>query len=320
MTSTSGMTQVGTAEPVIQRRRFIPWIQSSARTRRLGWWGTPYLFILLPVGFLLLFTYTPVVNMFWYSVTSWDGLSKEQDYVGVANYIRVFTRPEYFQVFYVSLFYFVASFAQLGIALYFATILSFQTKFKNFFKGVLFFPYLINGVAIAFTFLYFFKPGGTLDATLAFFGVDPGVLWLGDRSIANFSLAGTSVWRYMGLNFVLFLGAIQSIPSQLYEAAAIDGANKWQQFRFIILPGIRPILGLSMILAISGSIAVFEIPFIMTHGDNGTMTFVIKTVRVAFENHKVGQASAMAVILLLIVLIVTWIQRRIIPDEKVNLV
>src|SRR5450756_3049831 len=80
MTSTSGMTQVGTAEPVIQRRRFIPWIQSSARTRRLGWWGTPYLFILLPVGFLLLFTYTPVVNMFWYSVTSWDGLSKAVSY------------------------------------------------------------------------------------------------------------------------------------------------------------------------------------------------------------------------------------------------
>src|SRR5665811_2485488 len=115
----------------------------------------------LPVGFLLLFTYTPVVNMFWYSVTSWDGLSKEQEYIGLENYIRVFTRPEYFQVFYVILFYFVASFVQLGIALYFATILSFQTKFKNFFKGVLFFPYLINGVAIAFTFLYFFKPGGT---------------------------------------------------------------------------------------------------------------------------------------------------------------
>lgn len=319
MTSTSGMTQVGTAEPVIHRRRFIPWISGSARTRRLGWWGTPYLFIVLAVGFLLLFTYTPVMNMFWYSVTSWDGLSKEQEYIGLENYIRVFTREEYFQVFYVSLYYFVASFVQLGIALYFATILSFPTRFKNFFKGVLFFPYLINGVAIAFTFLYFFKPGGTLDAALGLFGLDPDVLWLGDRSVANFSLAGTSVWRYMGLNFVLFLGAIQSIPGQLYEAAAIDGANKWQQFRFIIAPGIRPILGLSLILAISGSIAVFEIPFIMTHGDNGTMTFVIKTVDIAFENHKVGQASAMAVILLLIVLIVTWIQRRIIPDEKVNL-
>lgn len=318
MTTTSGLTAVGTAEPAVQRRRLLP-ARRPRRRSRLGWAGTPYLFVLLPVGLLLLFTYVPVANMFWYSVTSWDGLSKEKEFVGLANYTRVFTTEEYFQVFYVSLFYFVGSFVQLGLALYFATILSFRTRLRNFFKGVLFFPYLINGVAIAFTFLYFFRPDGTLDATLALFGIESDVLWLGDRDVANFSLAGTSVWRYMGLNFVLFLGAIQSIPAQLYEAASIDGANRWQQFRYIILPGIRPILGLSLILAISGSIAVFEIPFIMTSGDNGTMTFVIKTVDVAFENHKVGQASAMAVILLLIVLVVTWVQRRIVPDEKVNL-
>lgn len=318
MTTTSGTIQVGTAEPAAQRRRPIPSMRRTGRSR-LGWVGTPYLFVLLPVGLLLLFTYVPVANMFWYSVTDWNGLSAEKDFIGLDNYVRVFTRDEYFQVFYVSLFYFVGSFVQLALALYFATVLSFRTRLRNFFKGVLFFPYLINGVAIAFTFLYFFKPDGTLDATLALVGIHSDVLWLGDRDVANFSLAATSVWRYMGLNFVLFLGAIQSIPAQLYEASAIDGANRWHQFRFIILPGIRPILGLSLILAISGSIAVFEIPFIMTSGDNGTMTFVIKTVDVAFENHKVGQASAMAVILLLIVLVVTWIQRRIVPDEKVNL-
>lgn len=78
----------------------------------------------------------------------------------------------------------------------------------------------------------------------------------GDQSLVNFSLAGTSIWRYVGLNFVLFLGAIQSIPANLYEAAEIDGASRWQQFRYIILPGIRPILSLS----------AFEITFIMTGG------------------------------------------------------
>jgi multiple sugar transport system permease protein len=123
----------------------------------------------------------------------------------------------------------------------------------------------------------------------------------------------------MGLNFVLFLGAIQSIPGQLYEAAEIDGANRWQQFRFIIAPGIKPIIGLSFILAISGSLAVFEIPFIMTGGANGSETFVIKTVKMAFTHNKVGLASAMAVVLLGIVLIMTWIQRKFVPDEKVNL-
>ena len=78
---------------------------------------------------------------------------------------------------------------------------------------------------------------------------------------------------------MLFLGAIQSIPGELYEAAEIDGANRWQQFRYLILPGIRPVVGLSFILAISGSLAVFEIPFIMTGGANGSETFVIQTVQ-----------------------------------------
>ena len=130
---------------------------------------------------------------------------------------------------------------------------------------------------------------------------------------------GTSIWRYLGLNFVLFLGAIQSIPAHLYEAAEIDGANRWDQFLHIILPGIRPIVGLSFILAISGSLSVFEIPFIMTGGANGSETFVIQTVSMAFKYYKLGLASAMAVVLLLIILLVTWLQRRIAPDEKVDL-
>ena len=181
----------------------------------------------------------------------------------------------------VSLYYIGASVVQIALALYFATVLSFNTRFRNLFKGILFFPYLINGVAIGMIFLYFFQPGGTLDSALS--AARPRTArrhqWLGDPDIVNFSLAGTSVWRYLGLNFVLFLGAIQSIPAQLYEAAELDGANRWQQFRYIILPGIRPIIGLSFILAISGSLAVFEIPFIMTGGANGSETFVIQTVK-----------------------------------------
>ena len=95
--------------------------------------------------------------------------------------------------------------------------------------------------------------------------------------------------------------------------------SRWQQFRYIIAPSIRPILSLSLILALAGSLAVFEIPFIMTSGANGTATFVIQTVNTAFKFNKVGLASAMAVILLIIVLLVTWIQRKVVPDEKVTL-
>ncbi|MBD5786253.1 sugar ABC transporter permease [Cellulosimicrobium terreum] len=285
-----------------------------------GWRITPWLFLLVPVGLLLLFTYVPVANMVWYSFTSWDGLDPVKEPVGWQNYVEIFTRPEIFRVFLVSMYYLVGAFVQLVLALYFATILSFSTRFRNWFKGIIFFPYLINGVAIGLVFLYFFRPGGTLDALLATFGVAEPPLWLGDPSIVNVSLAATSVWRYMGLNFVLFLGAIQSIPNELYEAADLDGASAWQKFRFIIAPGIHRIIGLSVILAIAGALSVFEIPFVMTGGANGSETFVIQTINTAFTFSKVGLASAMAVVLLVIVLVISWIQRRMFPDDGGELV
>jgi raffinose/stachyose/melibiose transport system permease protein len=282
--------------------------------------ATPYVFLAVPLALLLVFTYIPVVSMFWYSVTDWDGLSPTKEFVGLDNYVEIATRPELFGVLRVSLYYLGASVLQLGLALYFATVLSTRVRFRNFFKGVLFFPYLINGVAIGMVFLYVFQPGGTLDAILGLAGLEHlSRQWLGDPGTINYSLAGTSVWRYLGLNFVLFLGAIQSIPPYLYEAASLDGANRWHQFRYIILPGIRPIVGLSAILAISGSLSVFEIPFIMTGGANGSATFVIQTIELAFNFYKLGLASAMAVVLLLLILLVTGIQRKILPDEEVSL-
>ncbi|MEU0254082.1 sugar ABC transporter permease [Streptomyces sp. NPDC006184] len=281
---------------------------------------TPWLFLAVPLVLLVTFTYVPVGNMIYYSLTDWDGVSPDRRFTGVDNYEQIITRPELFRVFFVSFYYLAASAVQIVIALYFATVLSFDLRFRNLFKGILFFPYLINGVAIGFVFLYFFQDGGTLDSVLSWFGAGSGHAWLGDPSSANTSLAGVSVWRFTGLNFVLFLGAIQSIPGELYEAAQLDGATRWQQFRHIIAPGIRPVVSLSVILAVSGSLSVFEIPYIMTGGATGTTTFVIQTVKLAFQFNKTGLASAAAVVLLLIILVITWIQRRLVPDEKVDLV
>nr|WP_284255690.1 sugar ABC transporter permease [Pseudolysinimonas kribbensis] len=282
----------------------------------------PLLFLAVPLVLLITFTYYPVGNMIWYSFTDWDGIDQTKNFVGLNNYIQLFTRPQYFQVFTVSLYYFAASFVQMAIALYFATLLSFRTRFKNFFKGIIFFPYLINGVAIGLIFLFFFRPGGTLDATLVALGLGKMghfPLWLGNPGWVNISLAGASVWRYTGLNFVLFLGAIQSIPSEAYEAADIDGANSWQKFRYLIVPGIRRIISLSMILAIAGSLSVFELPYIITGGANGSGTFVTTTVQQAFVFQRVGFASAMAVMLTIVVLLITWIQRKLVPDDDVAL-
>lgn len=292
----------------------------APRRIRLSRGLTPWLFLVAPLALLLTFTYAPIANMVAYSFTDWDGVSPELNWTGTGNYTELLTRSELFEVFFVSGYYLAASAVQIVLALYFATALSFDVRFRNFFKGVLFFPYLINGVAIGFVFLYFFQDGGTLDSVLGLLGIRTDHAWLGTPFSANTSLAGVSVWRYLGLNFVLFLGAIQSVPGELYEAAEIDGASRWHQFRHIIVPGIRPVLSLSVILSVSGSLSVFEIPYIMTGGATGTETFVIQTVKLAFQFNKTGLASAAAVVLLLIVLAVTWVQRRIVPDEKVDLV
>lgn len=299
--------------------RRSPERRPSPTRRRIQNAIIPWLFLSGAVGLLLLLTYWPALNLVYFSLTDWDGFDQAKNFVGAENYVEVFTEPEIFRVFLVSGYYFLATFVQIAIALYFASILSFSTKFSNLFRGIIFFPYLINGVAIAFMFQYVFEPGGSLDIVLGWLGVADPPFWLGDPAIANWSLASTSVWRYTGLNFVLFLGAIQSIPSELYEAASIDGASKWQQFKAIIFPGIRRVVALTLILGISGSLSAFETPFIMTGGANGTATFVIKTVQEAFVFNHVGLASAMAVVLLAIVLLVTWVQRRFFPDEKVEL-
>ncbi|MBI1279261.1 MAG: ABC transporter permease subunit [Anaerolineaceae bacterium] len=274
------------------------------------------LFLAVPLILLLVFTYLPAINIFLYSFTKWDGFGTIDKYVGLQNYIDIFTKPEYFSVFSVSLFYFVGSIVQICLALYFATILSFNVRFKNLFKGILFFPSLINGVAIAFTFLYFFQPEGGLDTVVKALGVSNPPLWLGERSLINISLTGVSIWRYMGFNFVMFVGAIQSIPAEIYEASELDGAGRWQQFRYIILPGIRMILVLNLILSVKGALSVFEIPYVMTGGMNGSSTFVIQTVNTAFKNNKFGLGAAMAVVLLILIVIVTIFQNVVLNEKE----
>lgn len=268
-----------------------------------------FLFLLVPVALTIVFGYLPFVSMIEYSFMRWDGMG-EKEFIGFKNYVDALTRPENYRVFKVALYYLVASVVQIALALFFATILSFNLKGKAFFKGVLFFPYLINGVAIGLIFLYFFRDTGTLNTFLKFLGFKGDTLWLTDPKIVNWSIAFTSVWRYMGYNMIMFLGAIQSIPSEIYEAAELDGANYWDVFWHIILKTIMPIVKLMVILSITGSLSAFETPYIMTGGGNGSETFVIRTVDTAFKYNKIGLASAMAIILTIIVLVVTAIQEK----------
>ena len=274
------------------------------------------LFLLIPLTLLFVFTYLPAINMIAYSFTDWKGYGAK-NFVGMQNYINIFSDPEIFSVLKNSLYYFVGGLIQLGLSFVFAVILNSKIKGKGFFKSLFFFPYLINGVAISLMFLFFFQPSGTLDTVLSMLGLDGMIRqWLGDAHYVNFSLAFTSIWRFFGYNFIIFLGALQSISDEVLEAADLDGAGDWQKIRYIYIPSVKRIVQLNLVLNISGAISVFEIPYIMTGGANGSSTFVIETMKTAFTYNKVGKASAMAVIVMLIVAAVAAIQNIFFKEDK----
>lgn len=267
-------------------------------------------FSIIPLLLLFTFTYLPFGEMFRFSFYKMKYVGK-REFVGWENYAAIFRRNDIIGALKLSLYYMLGAVIQIVLALYLATILSMQVKAGNFFKGLMFFPYLINGIAIGFIFKFFYTRGYVFDTILQWCGfqLDNLPYWLKDQKINNWSLVGSSVWRYFGQNMVLFIGAIMSVDSSLYEAADLDGANRFQRFRYIILPSIKTIVTLNIILSITGSLGAFEAPFVITTGANGTGTFFVVMNTVAHTNQKVGLASAMAVFLLCIIFICAILQK-----------
>ncbi len=270
-------------------------------------------FMVIPLTLLFVFTYLPfgeMVKFSFYKMKYTTPVDKRV-FVGFKNYVEVFQDKEIFASLKLSLYYMAGSIIQLALALYLATILSFKTKGENLFKGCMFFPYLISGIAIGFIFKYFYTRGFVFDTILGWCGFDVNNLpyWLKDQKINNWSLVATSVWRYFGQNMVLFIGAIMSVDAEMYEAAELDGANKFQQFLHIILPSIKTIVTLNVILSITGALSAFEQPYVITDGANGTATYFINMNRIAHTNQKVGLACAMSVVLLLIIFACTILQK-----------
>ena len=293
--------------------------QAAKRKRTFGEWASSRdgqkvfvmaAFMIIPLLLLFTFTYLPFAEMFGFSFYKMKYIGARK-FIGLDNYVKVFERKDCFGALKLSLYYMGGSIVQLALSLYLATVLSFKVKGGSIFKGFMFFPYLINGIAIGFIFKFFYTRGFVFDTVLQWCGFELENLpyWLKDQSINNISLVGTSVWRYFGQNMVLFIGAIMSVDSELYEAAMLDGANRFQQFKYIIMPSIKTIITLNVILSITGSLSALEPPYVITSGANGTGTYFVVMHEIAHTQQKVGLASAMAIVLLLIIMTVTVLQK-----------
>ena len=248
-------------------------------------------FLFVPLVLLFMFTYLPFFKMVEFSFFKMKYIGR-RTFVGLQNYISVFTRKDCFHALSLSLYYMAGSVVQMALALLFATILSFKCKGSKFFRGALYFPCLICGISVGFN-------------------VDKLPFWLRDESINNIVLVACSIWKYIGQNIVMFIGAIASVDPVLYEAAEIDGANAWHRFKDIILPSISTIVVLNLIISVSGALSAFEMPYVVTGGGFNTSTYFVVMDKIAHTDQKVGLASAMAVVLLLLIVIVTYAQKAV---------
>ncbi len=265
-------------------------------------------FLLLPVIHLLVFSYIPILSNVYLSFTNYKGTGTPK-WIGLKNYKRLITDPQYSMVFKNCLWYMLVAIPQLVFAFILAVFVNGKFRGLNFFKGVLIIPYLLNGVIVSTIFIIFFNNSGTLNLLLDMIGL--GALkqeWLQNLKLVNPAIASISIWRYYGMNFIMFFGGLQTIPSELFEAAAVDGATKWQEIKYISIPAIRNVLFINILLSVSGSIQVFEIPFIMLHGSNGTTTPVIQIQRSAFADNRVGFAAALSIMVFVIVVIAVGLQ------------
>lgn len=273
-----------------------------------GKW-TAFLFLILPIIHLLVFSYIPIIFNVLLSFTDYRGV-KAPNYIGLRNYKRLFTESQYILLFRNCLWYMIVAIPQLIFA--FALAIFSNGKFRglNTFKSILIIPYLLNGVIVSTIFIIFFNNSGTLNTILEYIGL--GALkhqWLQDLKLVNPSIASISIWRYYGMNFIMFFGALQTIPSELYEAAAVDGCTKWKEIRYISIPFIKRVLFINILLSISGSIQVYELPYIMLNGSNGTTTPVIQIQQSAFKDNRIGFAAALSILVFVIVVIAVGCQK-----------
>lgn len=272
--------------------------------------------MILPTLLLVGFVMVPALDLIRMSFTDWDGLSPNSNFVALENYKDMLHNPDLWQSLRNNAVYFFAHLFMIPVELAFAVLLNSKLRAAGFYKTMVFLPYIINGVAIAYAFSYFFSPvNGAFDSILE--ALRLGMLsrsWLSDPAIVNFVLAFVSLWQFSGYHVILFMAALQSVSRDIQEAAVIDGANTWQMFRYIQIPSIMLMVDFVLFDNIRGALQVFDIPFVMTAGGPGyaSSTFTLYTINTAFQFSDFGMASTMAVAIMVMIILIYLVQNKII--------
>lgn len=269
-------------------------------------------FLAIPLSLLVLLTLYPAVSQFRMSFMKWDGVSMDQEFVGLDNYRNVLSDEETMRTLQNNLAYVVTMVIQSVLGLFFAVLLNTKLRGKNFFKSILFMPYVLNSVAVAFMFNFLYDyTNGPLNLIITRLGGTP-ISWLPNNYWINFALGAIGVWKYTGFSMVLFLGALQSIPVDIYEASKMDGANFIQELWYITIPNIKTTIEIILLIGINGALNCFFEPYVITKGGPAgrSHTFVTKMLNIAFDFRNFGKAAALSMILIVLIGCMMFIIKR----------
>ncbi|TYB50547.1 sugar ABC transporter permease [Nonomuraea sp. PA05] len=276
--------------------------------RQNGGWR-PWLFALPALGVYLVFLVYPAVSSLWFSFTDWDGLSPAYNLVGLDNYARLLSDPVVLTAGRNNLLWSVVTIVvpvTLGLAL--ALLLNGKVRGKPVLRLIFYAPGVLPLVSIASIWGWLYNPEhGAINSFLQLIGLD-GLAqpWLGQDSTALWAVMVPAVWLRTGFPMLLYLAALQGIPEQLYEAARVDGASRWAQFRHVTMPGLRPAHYIVLALSLIDSFKVFDLVYAMTYGGPGTATQVMGTWMYAnvFQYYQTGYGTAIAVVITLVAIAV----------------
>ncbi|MBD1924153.1 sugar ABC transporter permease [Microcoleus sp. FACHB-831] len=273
---------------------------------------------LAPALILLgLFLLWPIAYLFYLSFTAGSFTLEGIRWIGLKNYLRLVLTPDFWQVIGNTVYFTVATILpSLVIPLGLAVLLNQSIALRGFLRTAYFIPSIVSLVAAGLGFRWLFQTEGPVNAVINFIGIQP-ISWLGDTTWAMPVLILLSIWKQLGFNLVVFLAGLQAIPQNRYEAAELDGANFWQQFWYITLPGLQPTLVFATVTTAIFTLRSFEQVYVITGGGplNSTNLLVYYIYDQAFAQFDFGYAAAAATVLLAVALLLVYLQLRVWGEE-----
>ena len=296
-------------------------MKNTTGSKKIPFWRNikvvPYLYILPNMILFITFMIIPIFMTFYYGTVKWNGLGTPK-FIGLENYLYIFKDKVFLKSIFNTFYYVIATVPLLMVlALFFAVLLNNHIPLRGLIRSAVYAPAVVSTVVVGTVFTWIFQDQlGLINYILTSLG-GTAIKWNNDPRFAMLMLIVATVWQKTGYNMVIYLAGLQGIPTELLEAATIDGANTWQKFRYITIPLLKNTHMFVMITCMINAFRSFDLVYTMTQGGplNSTKTMVMYVYEQAFNKNYYGRAAAAGVVLFVFMVILTLIRFKIEKED-----